>query len=234
MGSKRNRNRAKPSVPPPAATQPRTGLYVGAGVVVLILLAGLIWYLAAPKTAKRTDAELAALNRPHAASLGNPAASVHIVEFLDPACEACAQFFPLVKGMMKDHPGDIRLSVRLVPFHRNSDVAAKALEAAKQQGKFWEVLERLFATQGVWTEAHQARPDRVWSQLRTLDLDLPKLEADMESPSVLRNIATDTQDAKTLKVTATPEYFVNGRGLPEFGYEQLRGLVDDELKRAKR
>ncbi len=42
------------------------------------------------------------------------------------------------------------------------------------------------------------------------------------------------QDAKTLKVTATPEYFVNGRGLPEFGYDQLRKLVDDELKKSKR
>ena len=72
------------------------------------------------------------------------------------------------------------------------------------------------------------------AMVRSLNLDFAKLEADMQSPAVLQNVATDMQDAKTLKVKATPEYFVNGRGLPEFGYEQLVALVNDELKRAKR
>ena len=234
--SKKHRNRAQPATTPqPAAPQSRTGLYVAAAIAVLVVVAALVWLAASPKAPSRTDVELAAaLQRPHAASLGNAGAPVHIVEFLDPACETCAQFFPLVKGMMKDHPGDIRLSVRLVPFHRNADVAAKALEAAKLQGKFWEVLERLFATQRKWTIEHQVDPDKVLAELRMLDLDIPRLEADMASPGVLQNLATDVQDAKTLKVTATPEYFVNGRGLPEFGYDQLRRLVDDELKKGKR
>jgi hypothetical protein len=42
----------------------------------------------------------------------------------------------------------------------------------------------------------------------------------------------DRDDAMTLKVTATPEYFVNGRPLPEFGYEPLLALVREELERA--
>ena len=37
-----------------------------------------------------------------------------------------------------------------------------------------------------------------------------------------------------MKVTATPEYFVNGLGLPEFGYDRLRRLVDEEIKNARR
>ncbi len=227
----RTRAEATPAISPKA---PRTGLYVGAGIAVLILLAGLVWLLATPKAANLSDAQLAALRRPHAATFGNPGAPVQIVEFLDPACSTCAEFLPLVKGMMKDHQGDIGLSVRLVPFHPNSDIAVKALEASKLQGKFWPVLERLFATQPRWVIAHRVDPDKLWAELRALDLDVAKLEADMASPAVLGNVATDMQDAKTMKVTATPEYFVNGRGLPEFGYEQLRTLVNDEVKRAKR
>lgn len=73
----------------------------------------------------------------------------------------------------------------------------------------------------------------MWPLLRSLDLDMAKLQADMASPTVLRNLATDMQDARTLKVTATPEYFVNGRGLPEFGLDQLRALVIDEVKKSR-
>jgi len=232
--SKKHR-KATPQVAPESVPAPHgKGLYVAAGIVVLAIIAGLVWLVASPKTVARFEPELAALQRPHAASVGNPGAPVHIVEFLDPACETCAQFFPFVKGMMKEHPGDIRLSVRLVPFHRNSDVAAKALEAAKLQGKFWDVLERLFATQGSWVIGHQVDPEKMWPFLRSLDLDMAKLQADMASPTVLQNLATDMQDARTLKVTATPEYFVNGRGLPEFGLDQLRELVSDEVKRSHR
>jgi protein-disulfide isomerase len=56
----------------------------------------------------------------------------------------------------------------------------------------------------------------------------------MESPEVAKSIALDAQDSKTLKVTATPEYFVNGRGLPEFGYDPLRRLVGDEIAKSYR
>ncbi|MFO1305644.1 MAG: thioredoxin domain-containing protein [Burkholderiales bacterium] len=234
MGNKRNRNRPAPAAQAPVADSPRTGRYVAAAVAVLVVLAGLAWWLASPTKASWTEAELAALNRPYATSFGNAGAPVQIVEFLDPACETCAQFYPLVKGMLRDHPGDLRLSVRLVPFHKGSDVAVRALEAAKVQGKFWDVLERLFATQRQWIDGHTVNSERVMAMVRTLDLDYAKLEADMQSPTVLQNVATDMQDARTLKVTATPEYFVNGRGLPEFGYEQLVSLVNDELKRAKR
>jgi protein-disulfide isomerase len=51
----------------------------------------------------------------------------------------------------------------------------------------------------------------------------------MQSPDIARAIAQDVADARTLNVTKTPEYFVNGRPLPSFGFEQLRTLVDEEL-----
>lgn len=236
--SKKNRNRGKsaaPSTPSaPVASKRRTALFAAAVLAIVVGLSGVAWIAVSPKVVERTDTEMAALQRTHAATLGNPGAPVHIVEFLDPACETCAQFFPLVKGLMKDHQGYIRLSARLVPFHRNSDIAVKALEAAKLQGKFWDVLERLFATQSRWVIGHQVDADKLWAELRRLDLDVPRLEADMASPAVLQSLATDMADARALKVTATPEYFVNGRGLPEFGYEPLRALVDDEVKKAKR
>lgn len=206
--------------------------------VVLSMLA--LWFVLAPATADKSESSssassaTSALYRDHAATIGNPAAKVHVVEFLDPACEACRAFFPFVKKMMADNPDRIRLSVRMIGFHKGSDFAVKALEASKLQGKFWPVLERLLASQPRWTINHVVKAELVWSELETLDLDLQRLKADMESPIVAKNIALDTMDAKALKVTKTPEYFVNGKTMSTFGYDQLKQLVSSEVAGAYR
>jgi hypothetical protein len=143
---------------------------------------------------------------------GRPHAPVHIVEFLDPACETCRQFYPYVKELMKNNPGRVRLSIRMVAFHPNSDVAVQALEASKAQGKFWEVLECLLASQPRWVVQHRVDPDRLWAQLRTLDVDFARLQADMQSAAVLRIVSTccrsgsrrgGFREARRLRASAT-------------------------------
>jgi len=59
---------------------------------------------------------------------------------------------------------------------------------------------------------------------------MDRLRADMMAPEVARVIAQDVADARTLNVTKTPEYFVNGRPLPSFGFEQLTALINEELR----
>ncbi len=51
----------------------------------------------------------------------------------------------------------------------------------------------------------------------------------MNAPDIARNLAQDIADAKALNVTKTPEFFVNGKPMPSFGYEQLTALVNDAL-----
>jgi protein-disulfide isomerase len=169
------------------------------------------------------------LVRFHSQSLGRADAPVHIVEFLDPACETCAAFYPLVKQMMAANREDIRLTVRYAPLHQGSDEVVKVLEASRKQGKYWQTLEALLASQPAWVQHHQAKPDLIWPHLVRAGLDAERLKSDMQSPEIARAVAQDVTDAKALKVTQTQEYFVNGRPLPSFGFEQLRTLVDEEL-----
>jgi len=63
--------------------------------------------------------------------------------------------------------------------------------------------------------------------------NMEQLEIDLTGPDLQRAIAQDLSDANTLGVSQTPEYFVNGRPLPSFGFEQLRQLVSDELARTR-
>ncbi|MDJ0749050.1 MAG: thioredoxin domain-containing protein [Woeseiaceae bacterium] len=171
----------------------------------------------------------AALASEHAPMAGDPNAKVHIVEFLDPACETCAAFYPLVKGWMDQLPGQIRLSVRHVPFHTGADYAVQVLEASRKQGKYWQTLETLLATQEQWTRNHIVLEEMIVPAIGNVGLDMDQLEADMNSIDVMRNMEQDRKDAVFLRISKTPTYFVNGRPLPSFGAQQLADLIREEL-----
>ena len=170
-----------------------------------------------------------ALVRSHSPSFGAADAPVHIVEFLDPACGTCRDFYPLVKELMAAHPGKIRLSVRYAPFHPGSDQVVKVIEAARKQGQFRQALEALFASQADWVVNHRAQLDSVWVHLDKLGLDMNRIREDMNAPEIAQVIAQDLADAKTLNITMTPEFFVNGKPLPSFGFDELKKLVGDAL-----
>ncbi len=186
------------------------------------------------QSAQLPDTQRAALVRMHSPTLGNADAPVVIVEFLDPACGTCRAFYPLVKQMMAANPGRIRLVLRYAPFHDGSDKVVAVLEAARKQGKFWPALEALLAAQADWVVNHTSQVALVWKHLEGLGLNLEQMRADMTAPVIANLIAQDLADARTLNVTKTPEFFVNGRPLPSFGYEQLKKLVDDALNDTQR
>jgi len=168
--------------------------------------------------------------RDHSPSYGSDDAKVYIVEFLDPACETCSVFHFYVKGFLAAHPGRIKLVVRYAPFHDNADYFVKILEAARKQGKYWETMEVMFRSQGYWASHHKPQPKLVWKFLPMAGLDLDKLAKDMKDPAIAKLIEQDLTDARALNVRKTPEFFVNGKPLPSFGYEQLKELVEDEIK----
>lgn len=175
----------------------------------------------------------AVLERAHSPALGNPNAPVVIVEFFDPACETCRQFAPLVKQLMSKHPDKIRLIVRFTPFHPGSDKVVAALAVAHKQGRFWPALEATFNSQPQWTINHQAYVENLWPALDAAGFDVLRLQAESNSPEVLAAIRQDMDDAQQLGVTKTPEFFVNGKPLPSFGFEQLVTLVEEALRQAK-
>lgn len=214
--------------------KPKGLLLAGLGLLLLALALGAwIYKSQADASGTVTAQNQSALVRAHSPLFGNANAPVHIVEFLDPACGTCRDFYPFVKELMAAHPGQIKVSVRYAPFHRGSDQVVKVLEAARKQGQFKPALEALFATQPVWVQNHVAQVDLVWGPLGNLGLDMERLRADMNSPEIAQLLQQDLTDANTLGVAMTPEFFVNGKPLPKFGYEDLKQLVEDALAAAK-
>lgn len=218
-----------------SATPNRRGSLIAIAVAILVIAlvaATLLYQDDGVQPAQDADApRQAALASEHSPTLGDANAKVHIVEFLDPACETCALFFPMVKNWMKEVPGQIRLSVRHVAFHKGSDYAVKVLEASRKQDKYWETLETLLATQSQWTQHHTVLPERIGPAIAGVGLDMEQLEADMNSMEVMARMEQDKKDSIFLKVSKTPDYFVNGRPLPSFGQQQLANLVREELEK---
>lgn len=172
------------------------------------------------------------LNRAHSPTYGPATARVRIVEFFDPSCETCRAFYPAVKRLVDAQQGKAQLALRYVAFHQGSDQAVQILEAARLQGVFWPVTEATLAAQPIWAAHHQPSPERIWEFLGTTGLDIPKAKADMNLPSIKAVMDQDMADAAALKVTKTPGFFVNGRPLEDFGVEQLKALVDEEVAKA--
>jgi protein-disulfide isomerase len=173
-----------------------------------------------------------ALVRPHSPVYGNPAAKVTIVEFFDPACETCRAFYPIVKRMVNSSFGQVRLVVRYAPLHNGSDTAIKILEAARKQEKYWEVVEKTFANQPQWAAHGNPQPELIWDLVKEAGLDVAKARADAASPEIDQLLRLDVTDMMALGVDKTPGFFVNGRPLEVFGDEQLKTLVQEEVRLA--
>jgi protein-disulfide isomerase len=210
-------------------------LVISSALLLLLAFAGgALYYKSrqADAAAQAYQRDRSTFVRDYSPTHGNPAAKVEIVEFFDPACETCREFYPFVRKLMDAHPDKIRLYARYAPFHNGSDQVVKILAAAHKQGKFWETLEAVFAAQSSWAPQHRPQPELVWNYLGGVGLDIPRLRQDMESPEIEKIVRQDLADAKKLNVTATPEFFVNGKPMPSFGYEQLKTLVEDAVSAA--
>ncbi len=178
------------------------------------------------------------LVRPDSYSLGPADARVTVVEFLDPECEACAAFSPVVKKLLKDYEGRIRLVVRYMPLHPNSLAAATFTEGAGEQGKYWQAQEMLFQKQPEWGTKHgpQATAEKVditalfRKYAMELGLDLDKMDTAFTENRYQAKIQRDLNDGRSLGVRQTPTFFVNGRRLARFSEADLRALIDDELR----
>ena len=241
MSRKSRRNRPHPERQGPQAdnaseaSRRRRSIVIGAVVAVLLaVLVGTLLFKGdrSQSSPAATTTNQDPLASAHSPMLGDAGAKVHIVEFIDPACETCAQFFPLVKQLMAENPNRIRLSIRHVAFHDGSDYVVKLLEASRKQDKYLPTMEALLASQAHWAPHHTVQPDLVLQAIAGVGLNIEQLLVDMDSPEVAQRMEQDRHDAVTLKVTATPEYFVNGRPMPSFGLQQLQTLVSEALQSA--
>ncbi len=206
-------------------------ILIAVAVLVLIFFLGSYLYkdAQAQKASAIAKKSEEVFIRDYSTIVGKKDAKVTLVEFLDPACGACRAFYPLIKKIMEEHPDQIKHVIRYAPFHQGSTEVVKIIEASKLQDKYFETLELLFRYQNKWTINHKVDIKMVWKILPGIGLDIEKLQNDIKNPKFDKLIEQEIADAKKLGVKKTPGYFVNGKPLQKFGYEQLKELIESQL-----
>jgi protein-disulfide isomerase len=184
---------------------------------------------AQPAASALTPDQIALLVRPHSPVLGAANARVTVVEVLDPACEACRAFAPVVKQLLFLHPDDVRVVVRYANFHPPSGEAIRLLVAASQQGKFDDALSALFERQEEWASHSAPDAERVWKIAADVGVNVARARKDARAASIENLLRLESKDLAELKVERTPTFFVNGKLLEDFGPQQLLNLVASEV-----
>jgi protein-disulfide isomerase len=209
-------------------------------IIALITFGGVgyLGYLASRPT---TVITLDAATLPTVASAGilkgDPNAPVQILEFGDFECPGCAQYALITgpdvmkrlveTGEVSFRFFDFPLTDTRTGFHLNSVAAHNAAHCGNEQGKFWEMHDRIFAGQHEWNSQATRNPKRVLRGYASeLGLDVDKWTECYDSGRMLAQINANRNEGARLRVSQTPSFVIgNQLVVGARSYDEIRSLV---------
>jgi protein-disulfide isomerase len=160
---------------------------------------------------------------------GEDDAPVTIVEFSDYECPYCARFYSQTLGQIREEyveTGKVKIVFRdyPLPFHSQAQKAAEAAECAGEQGKYYEMHDKLFedgVTGGV--KAFKKYADEI-------GLDTGKFDECLDPDSMASEVQKDMADGAAAGVQGTPAFFINGKLLSGAQpFSAFKSAIDAEL-----
>ena len=109
---------------------------------------------------------------------------------------------------MEAYPNELKFVYKNypLPFHKQAMPAAKAAVAAGEQGKFWEMHDKIF-------ENYRALKDDAYATWAgELGLDVEQFNKDMASAETKAFVDKEMSEARAVGVRGTPTIFINGSG----------------------
>jgi len=159
-------------------------------------------------------------------SRGPKNAPITMVVFSEFQCPFCSRVKPTIEQVENEYKGKVRVVFKHypLPFHENAKPASKAAMAAGEQGKFWEMHDKLFANQQQLDRASLEK------YAQEIGLDMGKFKTAMDSPKFDAQIAADMKEAEAVGVNGTPATFINGRKIGgAYPYPTFKAIVDQVL-----
>jgi protein-disulfide isomerase len=163
---------------------------------------------------------------------GPATAPITIVEFSDFQCPYCSRVNPTLKQVEDKYGDKLRVIFRdfpLVQIHKDASKAAEAGACANDQGKFWEMHDKLFADQSkLQVEGLKQTATQI------AGLDAAAFNQCLDSGKYATEWQKDVEDGTSYGVTGTPAFFINGRLLSGAQpFEAFTTLIDEELARVQ-
>lgn len=167
---------------------------------------------------------------------GPATAKLTIIEYSDLECPFCKRFHPTMQRLVAEYPNDVRWVYRHFPLdqlHKQARAEAIATECAGAQGKFWELIDKIY----------EVTPSNDGLDLTTLPqlarevgvANIPQFETCLTSDTFKDRITADIQDAQSAGARGTPYSVIvgpNEQKIPINGaqpYETVKAEVDKAL-----
>lgn len=182
-------------------------------------------------TAQTVSSEI--LVRDSSWSEGSISAKVTIVEFGDFQCPSCKSFEPTMKAVRTKYKDKIRFVFRhfpLIQTHEYAMSAALAAQAAGNQGKFWEMYDKLYENQPILKDGKLTdsfEKSKLVSFALQLGLNEEKFLKDFDSDSNRQQILDDMSDGNKANVQGTPTIFINGKN---YNLQEISTLTEFSSK----
>lgn len=156
-----------------------------------------------------------------------------VIKYNDYQCSACEHYFHL-EHKLKEEMGDkVKFVSKHFPLnmHQHAQLASRAAEAARVQGKYQEMHEMLFNGQQQWANGN-AQAIFI-SYASSMGLDVSKFKKDLNSAEMQRIVMADRREGMQLNVNSTPTYFIDGQqleGVPYASYEAFKAFMMSYMK----
>jgi cyclophilin family peptidyl-prolyl cis-trans isomerase/protein-disulfide isomerase len=141
-------------------------------------------------------------------------AAVTIIIYDDFQCTDC-NYLPLSKKLFENHPKDVRIAYRYLPYPTlfdKGELAARAAEAAAHQDKFWEMHDLLFEMQPEWVNLPaESFEGWVTAQAGDLELDETQFTIDFNSTETIERVQNATQEGTKIGIPKLPFFLINGQ-----------------------
>jgi len=167
---------------------------------------------------------------------GNPNAPVTVEEFADFQCPSCGAYYPELKKIESEFGDKLKVIFRerpLVPPHEHALIAAQAAEAAGLQGHFWEMHDKLYENQTIWSVANDLVPIFV-DYAKQIGLNTDQFMKDLNGEAVATRIFQDGKRAHFFGIVSTPTFIVNGKEAKDDNWkpEGLRSMIRQAVSEA--
>lgn len=209
-----------------------TKLFLGIILATVVIIGGAVFAFSRPTNAPKVNQEL--LVRADSPKIGSPSASVMLVEFGDFQCPACGAYHPVVKRLTETYKDSLILVFRHFPLpsHPNALSAARAVEAAGKQRKFWEMYDKVYTTQKDWS-AEKNATEIFTGYAKGFGLNVERFTVDLASSDVQKRIDNDVVDANTLRINATPTFYLNGEKIVNpRSFEEFEAIIKAAIEKA--
>ena len=172
---------------------------IAAAIIIIIIGIGLFFVLSPSPTYT--------IQRERTNFAGPENATVTVIEFSDFECPFCGKAAPTVKQVKEQYGDRIRFVYKHFPLpsHSTAPKAAEAAECAGDQGKFWEMHDKMFANQKALF------PNSLKGYAKDIGLNTTAFNNCLDSGIMASRVQSDQQEGNTFGVKATPTFFINNR-----------------------